>query len=153
MPANRKTIKRKKVDMIQIFAIILLIGGFISAFSPVQQLYLLSKARYRIQAYSDVLSIRIEKENKKIDPGHISSGTKVWITKEEFNIEGKIISYEGRYYEEPETSILHTLISSDGIHWSVNDANMKDLIAGMVAGTIISLSGILILFLKYKNIF
>ncbi len=139
--------------MLDLFAMIFLIGGLISAFSPISQLYQLNKARYRTETYAEVISVQIKEEIKDPNLFRISSKTKVWITKEEMIVEGRHISYEGKYYEEPQTRIPHTLISKDGIHWSVNDTNTHDLIAGIAAGLICSLAGIAILFLHYKNSF
>ena len=74
-----------------------------------------------------------------------------WITEEEIQVEGQTFWHQGRYAEEPGDTILHTVISNDGVNWKVNDHDMGDVVFSSIAGLICMAVGAAVLWFEYKR--
>lgn len=52
--------------------------------------------------------------------------------KEEIKINGNILSYQGRYSSDPGDKIKHTMVSNDGVNWTVYERNKWNLVIGII---------------------
>ena len=109
-------------------------------------------AQYRREVTAIVRSVRVESDwIKHSETDSLSTDRKQWITKEEIQVDGKSFIYQGMYSEEPGETILHTIISDDGVNWMVNDSKGTDVIFSAIAGIIFGLVGIAVVWFEYKR--
>lgn len=125
----------KKINYIYIFGIIFILVGFECIILESLNISCLKTAKYKEIIESNVISLKVEKDDYWFNHFEISSmslDSKVWVTKEEIKINGNKLSYQGRYSSDPGDKIKHTIISNDGVNWNVYESNKWNLVVGMI---------------------
>ncbi len=145
---------KSKINIIYIFGIVFILAGLVSIVSEASNIYCLTTSKYKEVVESNVISVEVEEEDYFIDSherGVRVSDSKFWVTKEEIEINGNILSYQGRYSSYPGGTIKHTIISNDGINWDVNDSDKYSLFINVFIGTLCTLVGLGIVIYEKKK--
>lgn len=145
---------KSKINIIYIFGIVFILGGLVSIVSEASNIYCLTTSKYKKVVESNVISVKVEEDDYLVDSTERRVGastSKFWVTKEEIEINGNILSYQGRYSSYPGGTIKHTIISSDGVNWDVNDSDRRSLFMNIFIGTICTLVGLGIVIYEKKR--
>ncbi len=142
---------RKKIKITVIIGFLFILGGIISVYAAIRDYRQSSSAPYRMQATSDVISLWTEEVNTAVDPMDTSKSVTEYCTEEEIEINGKVMSFNGRYSDDPGGHVSHTLISYDGVNYEVNDNDSQSTLVNIIAGIIFLIAGFVMTIFSFKR--
>lgn len=137
---------KSKLNLVLLFGVGFIFAGCMTIFSSWHNLYQVMTAPYKETVDCDIEFKRTKNElpdHKEFDP--VLSITTWYLTEERVEVNGTSFIYEGEYTEDPGGFIQHTVISDDGVHWEVNDTDMRDAVICTIPGIAVMIGGILVI--------
>lgn len=137
---------KSKLNLVFLFGVGFIFAGCMTIFSAWYDLYQVTTAPYKEIVDCDIEFKRTKSElpdHEELDP--VWSIRTYYLTEELVEVNGTSFIYEGEYTEDPVGSVRHTVISNDGVHWEVNDTDMRDAIICTIPGIAIMIGGILVI--------
>lgn len=137
---------KSKLNLVLLFGVGFIFAGCMTIFSAWYDLYRVTTASYKEIVDCDITFVEVKSEmpdHEELNP--VWSATTYYRTKELVKVNGISFIYEGEYTEDPMGSVYHTVISDDGVHWEVNDTDMRDAVICTIPGIAVMIGGILVI--------
>lgn len=150
--------KRTKIkinlNLVTIFAIVFIFGGFMSIFSSILYYNQVKNAKYIQDTIGIVHSIRKQSDTTTYtEDKQLNHNGYIWTTQEEIVVKNGInFTYLGVYPKEPNHyEIEHRIISDDGINWIVNDSDGENVFFNSIVGIFCVVIGGFIFYMQQKR--